>query len=544
MRVRVREREIHQMSPDELNETSDGEEDFLWDDYLKETNAEPAPASCFCQHATPPQNEFKEGNKLETFDPRNTTSTCIGTVIETSGSRIRLRLDGTDDRNDFWLMVDSDLIHPYLYSAKHGRKIQPPLGFGNDLSKWPRFLERIISSTDSNVFASESCFKQTPSKPQRNEFKCGQKLEAVDPKNPHLICPATIKEVNRDKILITFDGWSQSSQTWISFTSRDIFPCGFCKQSKHLLQHPGNLLNDNNVGKAKSLPHIKQEAVKTHSAKLNASKSIINKSSKKSKKPNETNDVSLNSSGGALNSTELNQNENVNQFQQSQNSRFLNADQKEDGKIDLSIVKQEAFDLNDDAVHLKSVNLNSNGEINNLSHNYVTNKSTKLPAMNALVHLIPNGSCGKYIKTEKFHQSHTKFGPGSPSTVYKSIVQSFVDCAFNRYEVFKLIPEGTSHDIVRLKNTNYNERKRLVLIEDTNEMWSNLKTFCKLLGIEEEKLFSKHKPTISNEAKRIETNEPTSVTITNENNVSNFSINRLIESKPALPLTQIGRAHV
>ena len=69
----------------------------------------------------------------------------------------------------------------------------------------------------------------------------------------------------------------------------------------------------------------------------------------------------------------------------------------------------------------------------------------------AYVHLIPNGGCGPFIKTEKFHSSHTKFGPGTASSVYKSIIQSFVDCALNRYEVFQMIPEGTSADIVRCK---------------------------------------------------------------------------------------------
>lgn len=115
--------------------------------------------------------------------------------------------------------------------------------------------------------------------------------------------------------------------------------------------------------------------------------------------------------------------------------------------------------------------------------------------MTAYVHLIPNGDCGPYLKTSKFHQAHTKFGPGSPSSVYKSILQSFVDCAHNRYEVFKLIPEGSSQDIVRLKNTTYNERKRLIAIENTNDMWSSLKFFCKVLEINDEGLFSRQKST-------------------------------------------------
>ncbi len=61
----------------------------------------------------PPVNEFTEKEKLETVDPRNQDSWCIGTIIDTDGPRLRIRLDGTDDRNDFWRLVDSADIHPY-----------------------------------------------------------------------------------------------------------------------------------------------------------------------------------------------------------------------------------------------------------------------------------------------------------------------------------------------------------------------------------------------------------------------------------------------
>lgn len=61
----------------------------------------------------PPTNEFNPGEKLESIDPRNPESWCIGTVIGKGGPRIRIRLDGTDDRNDFWRLVDSTDIRPY-----------------------------------------------------------------------------------------------------------------------------------------------------------------------------------------------------------------------------------------------------------------------------------------------------------------------------------------------------------------------------------------------------------------------------------------------
>jgi len=80
------------------------------------------------QAAIPPPNEFKTGMKLEASDPRNLTSTCIATVISLQGPRLGLRLDGSDDKNDFWRLVDSGDLHPIGYCERTGVLLQPPLG--------------------------------------------------------------------------------------------------------------------------------------------------------------------------------------------------------------------------------------------------------------------------------------------------------------------------------------------------------------------------------------------------------------------------------
>lgn len=65
------------------------------------------------------------------------------------------------------------------------------------------------------------------------------KLEAVDRKNPQLICPATVGAINGDKIHVTFDGWRGAFDYWCRYDSRDIFPVGWCQKSGHPLQPPG-----------------------------------------------------------------------------------------------------------------------------------------------------------------------------------------------------------------------------------------------------------------------------------------------------------------
>lgn len=80
------------------------------------------------KHEESPENEFKPGMKLEAVDPRNITSMCIATVVGVVGPRIRLRLDGGDNKNDFWRLVDSSELKPIGYTEKKGGMLQPPLG--------------------------------------------------------------------------------------------------------------------------------------------------------------------------------------------------------------------------------------------------------------------------------------------------------------------------------------------------------------------------------------------------------------------------------
>uniref|UniRef100_A0A671LCD0 Polycomb protein SCMH1-like n=1 Tax=Sinocyclocheilus anshuiensis TaxID=1608454 RepID=A0A671LCD0_9TELE len=210
---------------------------FSWDEYLKESSSVPAPPSCFRQSRIPPSNDFKVGMKLEARDPRNSTSTCIATVMGLMGARLRLRLDGSDSTNDFWRLVDSADIQPIGTCEKKGDMLQPPLGFRMNASSWPMFLLRTLNGAE---IAPATAFKKEPLRPPQNDFKPGTKLEAVDKKNPYLICPATIGEVKGEEVFVMFDGWRGAFDYWCRYDSRDIFPVGWCSVTKHSLQPPGN----------------------------------------------------------------------------------------------------------------------------------------------------------------------------------------------------------------------------------------------------------------------------------------------------------------
>ncbi|KAM9408556.1 polycomb protein SCMH1 [Pholidichthys leucotaenia] len=212
-------------------------EPFSWEEYLRETSSMAASPSCFKQSRVPPSNDFKAGMKLEARDPRNSNSVCIATVMGMMGTRLRLRLDGSDNTNDFWRLVDSLDIQPIGTCERNGDMLQPPLGFRMNASSWPMFLLRTLSGAE---IAPASAFKKEPANPAKNYFQPGMKLEAVDRKNPYLICPATVGEVRGQEIFIMFDGWRGAFDYWCPFDSRDIFPVGWCALTKHNLQPPGN----------------------------------------------------------------------------------------------------------------------------------------------------------------------------------------------------------------------------------------------------------------------------------------------------------------
>ncbi|KAH8341072.1 hypothetical protein KR067_005383 [Drosophila pandora] len=225
---------------------------FDWDAYLEETGSDAAPAECFKQAQNPPNNDFKIGMKLEALDPRNVTSTCIATVVGVLGSRLRLRLDGSDSQNDFWRLVDSTEIHAIGHCEKNGGMLQPPLGFRMNASSWPGYLCKILNNA---MVAPEDIFQPEPLSPEENLFKVGQKLEAVDKKNPQLICCATVDAIKDDQIHVTFDGWRGAFDYWCNYRSRDIFPVGWCARSCHPMQPPGHKSRmDSNSSKQRPRP--------------------------------------------------------------------------------------------------------------------------------------------------------------------------------------------------------------------------------------------------------------------------------------------------
>eukprot|EP00036_Acanthoecidae_sp_10tr_P012628 CAMPEP_0206295484 /NCGR_PEP_ID=MMETSP0106_2-20121207/5189_1 /ASSEMBLY_ACC=CAM_ASM_000206 /TAXON_ID=81532 /ORGANISM="Acanthoeca-like sp., Strain 10tr" /LENGTH=2416 /DNA_ID=CAMNT_0053726137 /DNA_START=1 /DNA_END=7251 /DNA_ORIENTATION=- len=77
--------------------------------------------------------------------------------------------------------------------------------------------------------------------PLPSKIECGMRLEAVDRKNPHLVCVATIVDIDssrEDSLKVHFDGWTDAFDYWAPARSADLHPTGWCAAAGRSLEKP------------------------------------------------------------------------------------------------------------------------------------------------------------------------------------------------------------------------------------------------------------------------------------------------------------------
>ncbi|XP_012507138.1 PREDICTED: sex comb on midleg-like protein 2 [Propithecus coquereli] len=393
--------------------------DFHWDKYLKETGSLSAPSEYFRQSKIPPANDFKVGMKLEARDPRNMTSVCIATVIGITGARLRLRLDGSDNKNDFWRLVDSPDIQPVGTCEKEGDLLQPPLGYQMNTSSWPMFLLKTLNGSE---MAPATFFKKEPPKPPLNNFKVGMKLEAIDKKNPYMICPATIGNVKGDEVHITFDGWSGGFDYWCKYDSRDIFPVGWCSLTGVVLQPPGT-----------SVPIVKKIA-KPQSSPSKATQPSMQSPQKtalvlptqqikRSGRSKSTEHTSVSKKGSSVKTT-------------TPRKKGVNSGKKE---------KYLPVMCSTSSTSLHSL-LRKRG----VSYDEDASAGTSKIIMSTVcVYVNKHGNCGPHLDPKKIQQLPDHYGPGPVNVVLRRTVQACVDCAFQSKTVFGFLkPDHRGGEVI------------------------------------------------------------------------------------------------
>eukprot|EP00079_Xenopus_tropicalis_P012504 XP_002939531.2 PREDICTED: lethal(3)malignant brain tumor-like protein 3 isoform X2 [Xenopus tropicalis] len=206
-----------------------------WVSYLEEEKMPAVPLKCFKEHQSFPQsrNNFRGGMKLEGIDPEHPSLYCVLTVAEVQGYRMRLHFDGYPDCYDFWVNADSVDIHPVGWCERTGHKLLPPKGYKDGEFSWAAYLKHCKAQG-----APKTLFKSYNTPVTPSGFRAAMKLEAVDRKNPSLLCVATISDIVENRLLIHFDSWDHSYDYWCDASSPYIRPVGYCQESAIALTPP------------------------------------------------------------------------------------------------------------------------------------------------------------------------------------------------------------------------------------------------------------------------------------------------------------------
>uniref|UniRef100_A0A8C2JIJ0 L3MBTL histone methyl-lysine binding protein 1b n=1 Tax=Cyprinus carpio TaxID=7962 RepID=A0A8C2JIJ0_CYPCA len=265
---------------------------WSWSAYLEEERTIAAPLKLFKEHQSFPQsrNGFKVGMKLEGLDPCHPALFCVLTVAEVQGYRIRLHFDGYPECYDFWVNADSWDVKPPGWCEKTSLKLLLPKGCRDGEFNWNTYVKNCrgqlapkhlfkslntsvtpsgfragmkleavdrknpslicvatIAAAPPKVFTWEKYLEETGAQAaparafkqrQPHGFQIGMKVEAVDKRNAMLIRVATISDVEDHRIKIHFDGWSEEYDYWLDADSPDLHPVGWCQKTGHPLQHP------------------------------------------------------------------------------------------------------------------------------------------------------------------------------------------------------------------------------------------------------------------------------------------------------------------
>ncbi|XP_042174930.1 sex comb on midleg-like protein 2 isoform X2 [Oncorhynchus tshawytscha] len=418
-------------------------EPFSWEEYLKETSSTAASPSCFRQSRFPPSNDFKAGMKLEAHDPRNNTSICIATVMGMMGTRLRLRLDGSDNTNDFWRLVDSSDIQPIGTCERRGDMLQPPLGFRMNASSWPMFLLRTLTGAE---MAPATAFKKEPSKPSQNLFKPGMKLEAVDKKNPYLICPATIGEVKGDEIFVMFDGWRGAFDYWCQFDSRDIFPVGWCSLTRHSIQPPGNFFT---LPKALFLPASSSPPAPSRRSMQSPSSYRLPhplpplpvRKGVRGRRPKLQTIALLKAAAEAAAEAALNGTPQVSGSQLAPRPHKKRGPKPGSKRKPRVLPSSGTGSVYTTASETRLINLhgpkdNSPGVVSTVC-----------------VYVNKHGACGPHLDRKQLQQLPDHFGPGPVNTVLQQAVQACVDCAYQPTFLFSFLQsQSDGGEIIRVRS--------------------------------------------------------------------------------------------
>ncbi|XP_070366289.1 polycomb protein SCMH1 isoform X14 [Equus asinus] len=298
------------------------------------------------------------------------------------------------------------------------------LGFRLNASSWPMFLLKTLNGAE---MAPIRIFHKEPPSPSHNFFKMGMKLEAVDRKNPHFICPATIGEVRGSEVLVTFDGWRGAFDYWCRFDSRDIFPVGWCSLTGDNLQPPGtkvmipkNPYPASDVNTEKPSIHSSTKTVLEHQPGQRGRKP----GKKRGRTPKPLIPHPISTPSKSAEPLKFPKKRGPKPGSKRKPRTLMNppptSPTTSTPEPDTSTVPQDA----------------------------ATIPSSAMQAPTVCVYLNKNGNTGPHLDKKKVQQLPDHFGPARASVVLQQAVQACIDCAYHQKTVFSFLKQGHGGEVI------------------------------------------------------------------------------------------------
>ncbi|XP_038054389.1 scm-like with four MBT domains protein 1 [Patiria miniata] len=194
-----------------------------------------------------PVDRIKKGMRVEVQDDLNPRHAWIAIIKETYGGRLRLRYAGIEDNtDDFWLFYLSWRVHPIGWAKEKLVFMKPPAVVkkripNNTEAAWNTMYQYALSAALKEASFPKEFFKDQP-KIRCHRFRKGMRLEAINPKVPSQICPATVSEWLNDKsFLVTIDSLTDEKYKTTFMCNADsggIFPVNWCEKYGYILTPP------------------------------------------------------------------------------------------------------------------------------------------------------------------------------------------------------------------------------------------------------------------------------------------------------------------
>nr|XP_060621871.1 scm-like with four MBT domains protein 1 [Anolis sagrei ordinatus] len=232
--------------PEGIKDKISNQEEFL-QQTLKGATSAPARLLEGLHRGKNPLDLIAPGSRLECQHMQDTLGAWIVNVLENIGGRLKLRYEGLEnlEQYDLWMFYLDPFLHPMGWATQHGYALEPPLAISHLKTEveWQEILAKIKEEEEESLVPTD-LFKDKPIV-GTHSFSTNMKLEAIDPKAPFIISPATVTKVFDDKyFMIEIDDLRPehtTSRSYIChFNSPGVFPVQWSlKNGLHLSPPPG-----------------------------------------------------------------------------------------------------------------------------------------------------------------------------------------------------------------------------------------------------------------------------------------------------------------